>query len=153
MKVVSPTPRGKSPRHPLGRSLDGPQSPTGRGDKEKKVSAPAGNRTPVVHPASQSLYWLSYLSSKTAVHVCIFKIGYVRHKEFWSRNISVKVHLKEEVREVKLKAKLNLCLTKHHAMKTCRGSAYISPCNLNPRTRSRWVISFTRRQITPAPPG
>jgi len=33
--------------------------------KRNPFPAPAGNHTPVVHPVSKSLYWLSYPDSKT----------------------------------------------------------------------------------------
>jgi hypothetical protein len=42
-------PRGSNPRYPLNRRLGGPQDRSGRGG-EKKIPAPAGNRTPVVQP-------------------------------------------------------------------------------------------------------
>jgi hypothetical protein len=43
--------------------------------------------------------------------------------------------------KVKVKSKLSLCLTKHHAMKTC--------CILDLGTRWRWVVSFTSRPLYP----
>jgi hypothetical protein len=39
---------GKNPLFPQNRSLGGPRSRCGRGGEEKKIQAPAGNRTPVV---------------------------------------------------------------------------------------------------------
>jgi hypothetical protein len=48
--------------------LGGPQSRSGRGNEEKKkIPAPVGNRTPVVQPVAQSLYWLSYSSSYSVI--------------------------------------------------------------------------------------
>jgi len=52
--VALPLPE-KGPRYPLDRSLGGRQRLCGRGDEEK-VSDPAGNQTPVVHPIAQSLH-------------------------------------------------------------------------------------------------
>jgi hypothetical protein len=48
--MVSFTPRPlypheKSPWYPLDRRLGGPQSRSGRGNEEKKIPAPTGNRT------------------------------------------------------------------------------------------------------------
>jgi hypothetical protein len=45
------------------------------------------------------------------------------------------------------KAKLSLCLTKHHAMKAYWGSGGVAPCILNFRTTCRWVISFTPQPL------
>jgi hypothetical protein len=57
--------RGKRPRYPLDRRIGGPQRRCGCGGEkeENDIIAPAGNWTPVVQPAAQSLYWLSYPSS------------------------------------------------------------------------------------------
>jgi hypothetical protein len=44
----------KSPQYPLERRLGWLR----RGGEEKKLLAPAGNGTPVIHPVAQSLYWL-----------------------------------------------------------------------------------------------
>jgi len=44
----------------------------------------------------------------------------------------------------KEKAKLYLCLTKHHVMKTCGG---IFPWILNLGTRWCWVVNFTPRSL------
>jgi hypothetical protein len=51
------------------------------------------------------------------------------------------VHLLQT--KVKVTAKLFLCLTKHHAMKTYRGSGGIATRILNLGCRWRWVVSFT----------
>jgi hypothetical protein len=45
------------------------------------------------------------------------------------------------------KRKFPLCLTKHHATKTYRGSGGIAPHILNLDTRWRWVVSFTTRPL------
>jgi hypothetical protein len=50
---------------------------------------------------------------------------------------------------VKVKAKLSLCLTKHHAMKAYWGSGGIAPRIPDLGTRWRWVVSFTPRQLYP----
>jgi hypothetical protein len=49
----------------------------------------------------------------------------------------------------KVKVKLSLCLTKHHAMKTYWGSGSIAPRILDLCTRWRWVVSFTHRSLYP----
>jgi hypothetical protein len=46
-----------------------------------------------------------------------------------------------------IKLKLSLCLTKHHAMKTCWGSGGIVPGILDLGTRWRSVVSFTPRPL------
>jgi hypothetical protein len=46
------TPRGKSPRYPLDRKLDGPQSRSGR-HGEVKILDPTGTRTPTPRSASR----------------------------------------------------------------------------------------------------
>jgi hypothetical protein len=56
----------RAPRYSLDRRLGGPQSRTEH-DGEKKIPAPAGNRTPGVQPVAQSLYWLSYPGSPTSI--------------------------------------------------------------------------------------
>jgi hypothetical protein len=48
-----------------------------------------------------------------------------------------------------VKAKLSLCLTKHHAMKAYWGSERISPRILDLGTRLRWVVRFTLRPLYP----
>jgi hypothetical protein len=53
------------------------------------------------------------------------------------------------VRSVKVKVKLSLCLTKHHAMKTYWGSGCIAPLILDLGTRWRWVVIFTPGRFTP----
>jgi len=50
-------------------------------------------------------------------------------------------------RLLKLKVKLSLCLTKHHAMKTDWGSGGIAPRILDLGARRRWVVSFTPRSL------
>jgi hypothetical protein len=45
--------------------------------------------------------------------------------------------------------KLSLCLTKHHVMKTYWGSGSMAPWIPDLCTRTRWVVSFTSRQIYP----
>jgi len=47
----------------------------------------------------------------------------------------------------KVKIKLSLCLTKHHAMKTYWGSGGIDSHILNFGTRWKWVVSFTLRPL------
>jgi hypothetical protein len=47
------------------------------------------------------------------------------------------------------KVKLSLCLTKHHAMKTYRGSGCTSPCILDLGTSWRRVVSFMHRPLYP----
>jgi hypothetical protein len=49
--VLAALPPGKSPRYPLGRRLDGPQSRSGHYEEEKNLS-PTGNRTPAVQPVA-----------------------------------------------------------------------------------------------------
>jgi hypothetical protein len=49
----------------------------------------------------------------------------------------------------KLKVKLSLCLTKHHAMKTYWGSRGIAPGILDLGTRWRWVVSFAPWPLYP----
>jgi len=49
----------------------------------------------------------------------------------------------------KVKVKLSLCLTKHHAMKTYWGSWGIVPRILNLCTILRWVVSFMHRLLYP----
>jgi hypothetical protein len=51
--------------------------------------------------------------------------------------------------KVKVKVKLSLCLTKHHAMKAQWGSVGIAPLILWPRNRWRWVVSFTPQPLYP----
>jgi hypothetical protein len=46
-------PREKGPQYPLDRRLGGPQSWSGRGGEKKKVSAPAGNRAPLIQPVAE----------------------------------------------------------------------------------------------------
>jgi hypothetical protein len=46
-----------------------------------------------------------------------------------------------------IKVKLSLSLTKHHAMKTRRGSGGIAPRILDLGIRWRWVVSFTPRPL------
>jgi hypothetical protein len=53
---------------------------------------------------------------------------------------------------IKIKVKLPLCLTKHHAMKLYWGSGCIAPFVLNLVTRWWWVISFTPRGKSPTVP-
>jgi hypothetical protein len=48
--------------------------------------------------------------------------------------------------KAKVKVKLSLCLTKHHAMKTYWGSGSIAPRILDLGTR---VVSFTHRPLYP----
>jgi hypothetical protein len=57
-------PRGKSPRYPLDRRLEGLQNRSGR-RAEEKILNPIGTRIPpICRPAqSQSLYWVRYLGS------------------------------------------------------------------------------------------
>jgi hypothetical protein len=50
----------------------------------------------------------------------------------------------------KIKVKLSLCLTKHHAMKTYWGSVGIAPRILDLGTRWRSMVSFTPRPLYPA---
>jgi hypothetical protein len=50
---------------------------------------------------------------------------------------------------VKVKIKLSLYLTKHHAMNMYRGSGGIAPLILNFGTRRRRVVSFTPRPRHP----
>jgi len=49
--------------------------------------------------------------------------------------------------KVKEKVKSPLCLTKHHAMKTHRGSGGVAPLVLNFDTRRRWVDIFVNRTL------
>jgi hypothetical protein len=51
--------------------------------------------------------------------------------------------------KLKVKVKLSLCLTKHHAMKTYWGSGGIAPRILGLGTRWRWVVSFNPRPLYP----
>jgi hypothetical protein len=51
--------------------------------------------------------------------------------------------------KVKVKLKLSLCLTKHHAVKTYWGSGGLAPRILDLGTRWRLVVSFTRRPLYP----
>jgi hypothetical protein len=51
--------------------------------------------------------------------------------------------------KVKVKVKLSLCLTKHHAMKTYWRSGGIAPRIRDLGTRWRWVVSFTPRPLYP----
>jgi hypothetical protein len=53
----------------------------------------------------------------------------------------------------KLKIKLLLWLTKHHAMKTYGGSEVIALCILNLGTRCRWVVCFRPRPLYPRSKG
>jgi len=50
-------------------------------------------------------------------------------------------------RTERMKVKLSLWLTKHHAMKTCWWSGGIAPRILDLNTRWRWTVSFTPRPI------
>jgi hypothetical protein len=50
---------------------------------------------------------------------------------------------------LKVKVKLCLCLTKHHAMKAYVGNGGIAPRILDLGTRWRWVISFTPQPLYP----
>jgi hypothetical protein len=52
-------------------------------------------------------------------------------------------------RIVKVKVKLSLCLTEHHAMKTYGESGGIAPRILDLGTRKRRVVSFTPRPLYP----
>jgi hypothetical protein len=72
--VVNFTPRGKSPRYPLDRRLDGPQSRSGRSGEEK-ILDPTGTRTPLLCcPARrQSLYRLRYTGSQELKYLSQFK--------------------------------------------------------------------------------
>jgi len=45
-------PQGKNPWYPLDRRLGRPQSWSGCSGKEKKIPAPAANRTPIVQPVA-----------------------------------------------------------------------------------------------------
>jgi hypothetical protein len=54
-----------------------------------------------------------------------------------------------DVFEPKLKVKLSLCLTKHHAMKAYLGNGDIAPRILGLGTRWRRVVSFTPREKSP----
>jgi hypothetical protein len=59
---------GKSPQYPHWTGvLGGSQSRSERGDEEKKIPAPTGNRIPVVQPVAWSLYRLSYAGSLMSV--------------------------------------------------------------------------------------
>jgi hypothetical protein len=49
----------------------------------------------------------------------------------------------------KVKVKLSLCLTKHHAMKTYWGNGGIVPRILDLGTRWRWAVSFILRPLYP----
>jgi hypothetical protein len=49
----------------------------------------------------------------------------------------------------KVKVKLSLCLTKHHAMNTYWRSGGIAPRILNLSTRWRWMVSFMPVRFTP----
>jgi hypothetical protein len=49
----------------------------------------------------------------------------------------------------KIKVKLSLCLTKHHAMKTYWRNGGISPRILDLGTRGRLVVTFTPRSLYP----
>jgi hypothetical protein len=51
--------------------------------------------------------------------------------------------------KIKLKVKLPLCLTEHHAMNAYWGSGSIDPYILDLGTRWRWVVSFTCRPLYP----
>jgi hypothetical protein len=58
MWVVSFTPRplyrqGKSPCYKWDKSLDGPQSRSGRGDEEKNSQPPPGLELPIIQPVAQ----------------------------------------------------------------------------------------------------
>jgi hypothetical protein len=46
-------------RYPLDKRLGGSQSRYGRGDEEKKIPAPFGNRTPIIQHVAQSVNWRS----------------------------------------------------------------------------------------------
>jgi hypothetical protein len=60
---------GKEPRCPIGRRLHGSQRWSGLGGEEK-LSAPAGNRSPVVQPVAQTLHWSSYPVPQKHWHWC-----------------------------------------------------------------------------------
>jgi hypothetical protein len=55
----------------------------------------------------------------------------------------------KEIFLVRVKVKLSLCLTKHHAMKTYWVSRGIAARILDLSTRWRWVVSFTPRPLYP----
>jgi len=64
LHVPAALPPGEDPQHPLDRRLGGgPRSWSGRSGEEKKIRASARNRTPVVQPVEQSLYWPIYRGS------------------------------------------------------------------------------------------
>jgi hypothetical protein len=65
-------------------------------------------------------------------------INFVRNSVFNSNIIQSRV-----------KVKLSLCLTKHHAMKTYCGSGDIALRSLDIGTIWRWVVSFTPRPLYP----
>jgi hypothetical protein len=51
--------------------------------------------------------------------------------------------------KVKVKGKVSLCLTKHHAMKTYWGSGGLAPRILDLGTRWRRDVSFSHRPLYP----
>jgi hypothetical protein len=88
------------------------------------------------------------------------QIGSRDHQASYAMNILVSLFpdVKRPEREtdhplssskVKVKVKLSLCLTKHHAMKTYWGSGGIAPRILDLGTRWRWVVSFTPQPLYP----
>jgi hypothetical protein len=59
------------------------------------------------------------------------------------------LHRRTVIYLIKVKVKFSLCLTKHHAMKTYRGSRGIAALILDIGTRWRWVGSFTPWPLYP----
>jgi hypothetical protein len=49
-------PPGREPQYKFNRRLDGPQSRSGCGGEEMKITAPAGNKIPVMQTVPQSLH-------------------------------------------------------------------------------------------------
>jgi hypothetical protein len=58
--------RGKELPEPIGQEAGGDPEPVWTRWQREYIPAPAGNRTPVVQPTAQSLYWLSYAGSLVA---------------------------------------------------------------------------------------
>jgi hypothetical protein len=88
--MVSSTPRplypqGKSPRYPLDRRLDGPQSRSVHGVEEKNSHSPRRESNPyhpIVQPIAQSLYRLSYPRS---VYTTVLRLKTIHG---WSKQLS-----------------------------------------------------------------
>jgi hypothetical protein len=124
-------PRGNSPRHLFDRRLDGPQSRSGRGGEKKCHHFTFQELEPRSSSPRRSLYsgWTLPTPPKwgtEGVLVSRFidvltKVPSVRPGFLWS-----KLHWNYEIAyllwQVKVTAKLPLCLIKYHAVKIYRGA-------------------------------